>query len=283
MIADKDTNFVYFSELLRTKSEFAKTCAEIIEIFDNHDIQYEFLKGTKDIWARDYMPIQVDLDKRIEYRYDPDYLQAKKYRKIKSYPDIVSELNNISTQKTDVIIDGGNVIKSENSIIMTDKVIIENKENYSRDMIIGKLQELFETDKIALIPWDKENDEYGHADGMIRFVDNQTVLLQSYFDDYSEKFKNQLFGELDRIGVKWEKMEFDVNEEDERNWAYMNFLQTKDIILIPKFDIDEDIQAMKQIKRWYTDYNDKQIENVDMSAIVKEGGALNCISWTIRK
>lgn len=282
MIADKDTNFVYFSDLLRIKSEFIETCSRITAILDKQGVRYDFLKGTKDIWTRDYMPIQVDINRNVEYRYDPDYLQAKKYRKSKSYPDLVCNLNNISTCKSDLIIDGGNVIKSDSSVIMTDKVISENLENYNRDTIIGKLKELFETDKIALIPWDKANDEYGHADGMIRFIDNQKVLIQGYFDDYETKFKNQLYGELDKIGLTWRKMEFDVENQDERNWAYMNFLQTDKMILIPKFGIDEDIPAMNQIKKFFHDYDSNQVENVDMDVIVKEGGALNCITWSLR-
>lgn len=282
MIADKETNFVYFSDLLRTKSEFASICSNITEILDKLSIAYDFLTGTKDIWARDYMPIQIDFGKNIEYKYDPDYLQAKKYRKLKSYPDLVCSLNNILTYKSDLIIDGGNVIKSSSSVIMTDKVISENLENYNKDTIIGKLKDLFETDKIALIPWDRANDEFGHADGMVRFIDNKSVLLQGYFDNYETKFKNQLYGELDGIGLTWKKMEFEVENEDDRNWAYMNFLQTDKIILIPKFGINEDIQALNQIKKYFKEYNTEQIKNVDMSAIVKEGGALNCISWTIR-
>lgn len=285
MTADKDTNFVFFSDLLRTKSEFSKTCNSIIEILEKCNVEYGFLKGTKDIWARDYMPLQIDKEKKIEYRYDPDYLQAKKYRKIKSYPDLVCDLNNIKTLKTDLIIDGGNVIKSNASVIMSEKVIFENLENYNkRDTILGKLKELFEIDKIAIIPWDKENEEYGHADGMVRFIDNHKVLLQGYYDQYDEKFKKQLYSELDKIGVTWEKMQFNVeNENEDLNWAYMNFLQTDRIILVPQFDIDEDKQALDQIQKHFKDYTLEQIRGVKMNDIVKEGGALNCISWTISK
>lgn len=282
MISEYEINKVFFSDILRTDKRYVSTCQMIIQILKKHNIEFNFLKTTKDIWARDYMPIQISDNKFIEYRYDPDYLQAKKYRRIKSYPDIVCDTNNISTQKTDLIIDGGNVIKSNDSVIMTDKVIAENKENYSRDAIVEKLKELFETDKIALIPWDIGNDEYGHADGMIRFIDNQTVLLQGYFDNYEEKFKDQLYGALDKIGLKWKKMEFNVNVEDGRNWAYMNFLQTKNLIILPKFGIDEDNQALEVIRENFPDYKER-IAQVDMTEIVKFGGALNCITWTIKE
>lgn len=282
MIPDWLTNKVYFSGLLKTNEKYRTTYIRIKETLDNHGVDYGFLDMTKDIWARDYMPVQVNLKKFVEFRYDPDYLQAKKYRKLKSYPDLVCSTNDIPTRKTDLIIDGGNVIKSNSSVIMTDKVISENLENYKRDAIVGKLMDLFETDRIAIIPWDKKNDIFGHADGMLRFIDNQTVLIQGYYDEYDDKFKEQLFGELNRIGISWKKMNISQDNGNINNWAYLNFLQTSDIILIPRLGHDDDNLAIQQIKRHYNNYRENQIDSVDMSEVVEEGGALNCISWTIK-
>ena len=283
MIADQETNTVYFSELL--KSQYSDTCDKITSILDSFHITYRFLPKTKDIWARDYMPIQVSKYKFIEYRYDPDYLQAKKYRKSKSYPDIICDTIGLKTHKTGLIIDGGNVIKSQNCVIMTDKVLVENSAFYKPVDLIEKLKSIFEVDKIALIPWDKDNDPFGHADGMVRFIDNDTVLLQGYFDTYDEKFKKQLYDSLEFNGLTWKKMNYEVENENDRNWAYMNFLQTKDLIIVPAIGIDEDEQALKQIRGYFPDYdkNDK-IRQVDMADIEQEGGGvLNCISWTVQQ
>ena len=63
----------------------------------------------------------------------------------------------------------------------------------------------------------------------------------------------------------------------------MNFLQTKDIILLPSYGIKEDDIALDQMKKYYPEYADGKIHQIDMTDIVKEGGALNCISWTIKK
>ena len=282
MIPDQDTNTVYFSGLLKTK--YPDTCMQITGILDSFHIPYRFLPFTKDIWARDFMPIQISEYKFLEYRYDPDYLQAKKYRDSKSYPDLICDNIGIKTNKTDLIIDGGNVIKSSNCVIMTDKVLEENKSIYKPADLIAKLKVVFEVEKIVLIPWDKENDYFGHADGMIRFINNEKVLVQGYFDTYDESFKKKLYGSLEHNGLRWEKLNYDVAIEDERNWAYMNYLQTKDLILLPAFGIDEDIQALNQIQEYFPEYAKKdRIRQVDMTDIEKEGGgALNCISWTVK-
>jgi agmatine deiminase len=283
MITDFDTNSIYFSELLRSVPRYKKTCDQITTILDSYQIKYSFLPNTKDIWARDFMPVQIADDTFVEYRYDPDYLHGKKYRPIKTYPDIVCDTIGLKTIKTELVIDGGNVIKSSNCLILTDKVVEENSHLYKRQELIEKLKEVFQVNKIVLIPWDKE-DYLGHADGMIRFIDDNTVLLQGYYEGYDERFKQKLFGELEQNGIKWKMLKFDVQEEDEQNWAYMNFLQTKDIILMPLLNIEEDEQAFRQMSECFPEYSKRdRIKQIDMAEILKGGGALNCISWTVKQ
>ncbi len=131
MIQDNQTNTIYFSELLKTNPKYSKACERITSILDQNNVNYHFLPNTNDIWARDYMPIQVTSDNFIEYRYDPDYLQSKKERSVKTYPDIVCDSIGLNTIKSDLIIDGGNVIKSNSCAILTDKILVENAEKYS--------------------------------------------------------------------------------------------------------------------------------------------------------
>ncbi len=279
MIADSQTNTVYFSKLLKTDSKFATTCEQITDILDSFAISYYFLEKTKDIWARDYMPIQVTEDKFVEFRYDPDYLQGtqKERRELKTYPDIVCDAYNLKTLKTDIILDGGNVVKSKNCVILTDKIVIENRFWYKdKTKLVRKLEELFEVDHIVLIPWPKVED-YGHTDGMLRFVDDETVLINEVekTPTLEKLLKDQ--------GLNCEYLRYNTKKKNKNYWAYINFLQTKDLILLPKFNAEEDEQAFEQMTIFYPDYaRDNRIAQVYMTEIVNEGGALNCISWTIK-
>jgi agmatine deiminase len=279
MIPDKETTKVYFSELLNKDSRFLDTFKVISDIMDSCNIEKEFLPNTKDIWARDYMPIQVSEDRFIEYRYDPDYLQGtrKGYRNMKTHPDIVCDKIKLKTVKTDIILDGGNVVKSKNCIVLTDKIVHENRLLFNKCDLLKQIIELFEVEKVVLIPWDT-SEEFGHADGILRFINDSTVLVNNIY-----KSDKKLIGQLQLNGLDIEWLKYDVNKKDKRNWSYINFLQTKDIILIPKYGIDEDQQAFEQIKKHYSDYakNDKVVQ-VDMTEIVRFKGALNCITWTIK-
>lgn len=278
MIADNQTNTIYFSELLKTDLRFTETCNQITKVLDSFEVRYDFLEKTKAIWARDYMPIQVSKDKFVEYRYDPDYLLSpeKGDRDSKTYPDMVCDWLNLKTIKTDIILDGGNVIKSKNCVILTDKIVTENQFWYDKNKLVKKLEELFEVEHVIVIPWPKA-EPYGHSDGILRFIDEKTVLINEI-----EK-TIRLEKELKEHGLNWEYIRFKVkNPNEDLNWAYINFLQTKDLILLPKLNIDEDEQAFEQMKIYYPDYaRNNRIAQVDMTEIVKEHGALNCISWTI--
>lgn len=284
MIADWQTNKIYLSVILNEK--FPKTFKNLVEKLKDHNYKPDMLEKTFDIWARDYMPIQVSNNKFIEYRYDPDYLQGnsdkEERRELKTYPDIVCDAIGLKTVKTDVIIDGGNVVKSENAIILTDKVVWENKRHYSEKQLIKKLYDLFEVDKVVLIPRDKKC-EFGHADGMLRFINNEKVLISGFYETANDELKKWILNSLEKakIDCEWLKVS---EKEIEDNIAYINFLQTKDLILIPSLNRPEDDEAIKQISKHFPEYSSKnRIDRVDMREVFQFDGALNCISWTIKE
>ena len=202
MITDKETNTIYFSEKL--KERFPETACEIVSTVEQLGNDCRFLTGTKDIWARDYMPVQVNRNKFIQYTFYPDYLQ--KFKDITSDPNSICIDLKLYTVKSDIILDGGNVVKSDNCVIMTDKIILENKLKYNKEQLLTKLKELFEVDKIVFIPWDR-GERFGHADGMVRFIDNETVLIQGYYktrkDLFEDGFIDQLLSSLKENHLKY--------------------------------------------------------------------------------
>lgn len=283
MISDNRTNTVYFSELISIDKRYKNTYEKISSIIKSYGVEPMLLTNTNDIWARDYMPIQVSKNKFIEYRYDPDYLQGDsdddETRELKTYPDIVCNSIGLKTIKTDIILDGGNVVKSESAIILTNKVIWENEKKYKEKDLIKKLHELFEVDKVVLIPWD-DKCEFGHADGILRFINPETVLISGFYETADDKFKKWILDSLKKAKLNWEWLRVS-EKETENNIAYINFLQTKDFIIVPALNKQEDNEAVKIISKYYPEYAAlNRIEKVDMREIVKQKGALNCITWS---
>lgn len=228
--------------------------------------------GAKDIWLRDFMPIQVGEHKFVQYRYAPDYL--REYPHLRTDPGPICEALGLETIKTDIILDGGNVILSDKILMMTDKVVLENKHQYSRKELIYKLQRLFEVEKVILIGWDRQ-DIYGHADGMLRFIDNRTLLLSDFYAE-----DPNVTSPLKEAGLDYEVLEFRKKNKSRRRWAYINFLQTPDILLLPKLNIPEDEMALEQMRNYFPEYTkEDRIHQVDCTSIVSRGGGLNCVSW----
>ena len=264
MVTDRLTDTVYFSEW--ALKDFPVPINNICKLLDKHGIKYGFLRHTKDYWCRDYMPIQVNETKFVQYAYAPDYLQNKKDRRYITDPTATLHDLNTPTVKTNLIIDGGNVIKCPDKVIMTEKVFCENK-NIPSNKVIAMLEQLFEC-SVVFLPWDK-SETYGHADGIVRWVYGNTVLLTAY--EMSRYFANKFLEELERnfdvIVMKYSTRP----RNREHSWAYINFLQTKNVIIVPVFNIKEDEQALQQIEVAFPDYHGR-IEPVDISNIISHGG-----------
>src|SRR5208337_1658008 len=118
MIIDKETNKVYFSRELMKK--YPEESTGIEKVIKSHNIDYAFLEGTKDIWCRDFMPVQVNRNKFIAFDYNPEYLIG--YDDLKSDPLEVCRINNIDVIKSKLNIDGGNIVKCSDKVILTDRI-----------------------------------------------------------------------------------------------------------------------------------------------------------------
>ena len=283
------TDFVYISDKL--KEFYPGTYKRLIKLFDKMEIEWAEVKGTKDIWIRDYMPIQIAEDRYLVYKYDPDYLKqsGKKYL-TNSHTIYKKVLHHYYWKDINITLDGGNVVTAagySNSIqrILTDKVFRENgKELYDPDFC-EYLSKALHSDLIFL-PWtcDKSKnpnaDVYGHADGMVRWTGCDNILM-SNIRDFNPKQADEIRRRLEEAGYQVTEMLFDVpNPNKDYNWAYINYLEVGTKIIVPTFGIPEDKQAMEYIR----DLNPiAEVKGFRMREIAHNGGALHCITWNIMR
>lgn len=270
MVPDYKCNAVYFSSWL--KSDYPKIYQELAKILNRHNVAYDIIPGTKDIWCRDYMPLQIDNNRYLNYSYKPDYLVKKPcYRKyITDTVNICRDMS-LKTKKTSLIIDGGNVVKVGNKVIMTEKVFVEN-QNIEANDLKDEIEKQMECE-VIFIPWDRE-EIYGHSDGIVKPISDNAVLMTNYhdFDDeYTGKVRKILSAHFDIA-----ELSYNVKKPDPRNWAYINFLSVGNLIVLPALDIEEDELALSQIRQYYPDCI---MEQLNISNLIKKGGGLNCVSW----
>ena len=325
-ITDDKTDKVYISSLIDTeygdldvktrsklKACILKYCRDMASCSD-----CELLYNIRDVWARDYMPIQLTEDVFLSFTYKPDYLLY--------YPKCTTnwQLHDVHTKKQvankehfdfdivqmPIILDGGNVIKAivnnKPCIIMCDKVLQENNVNEKefRDWWERWWKDNFDGTEmqLVLLPWEgRICNPIGHADGIVRYIGNNKVLMTNYADydkiygsDYGKRYKEK----LEKVGFDvielsyLDKFDYEKDKTFKRlfdsTWCYINYLQIGNRVLIPYLGYDVlDKEAKKQIEDAFN-IKVEQI-NVNMSSIVEDmndkqnsGGALNCLTWTIR-
>lgn len=85
--------------------------------------------------------------------------------------------NSNDVRKTPIAIDGGNVIRCGNKIVMTDKIFKENGST-SPKKLPKMLEEAFQAELI-LIPWDT-GEKFGHAYGMVRYVGHDHISSDKF-------------------------------------------------------------------------------------------------------
>ena len=272
MICDYQTNKVYLAEGIKG---YPKVAENLLYALYKEGIETEYLphsKSKKHVWARDYMPIQLEEGRFLKYVYRPDYLKNDKDY-IPNYAGMIRKLG-LNCKPTSLVIDGGNVVKWDDAVIMTDKVLKENP-GYDEYGLRFRLEELFETD-VVFIPWDRY-EMFGHADGMVRFIDRRTVLLNNYID-FDRSLRERILRSLDgHFEVK--ELQYDTPRCSKYSWAYLNFLQVAGRIFVPGLGIAEDRLAVQQIQRFYPEH--KVMLVPDCLELVRDGGALNCVTWNI--
>lgn len=123
----KGKEVVYLSGLL--EEQFPECFNRLISVLKRHGVEFRLLKGTKDIWCKDYMPIQTESGKLIQFRYEPSYLKGnKEWEDSRSDGKEVCRLNGFEPVFSNINLDGGNVLLCSGRAIVSDKIFTENPE-----------------------------------------------------------------------------------------------------------------------------------------------------------
>ncbi len=178
------------------------------------------------------------------------------------------------------MLNGGNVTRTTDKVIITDRIFIDNS-NYDRKHLIKELRDLFQVDKLFLVP-EQPKDFTGHSDGMVRFIDEQTVIINDYKlekTEFSRAFEIAVHNTgLDYIEIPYNPYSND--NYDQANGDYINYLQMENTVIVPTFGIKEDDEVVKQFEQLF---KGQTIATVRSNEIANDGGILNCITWNILK
>jgi agmatine deiminase len=278
MIPDRETNLVYLSDLLESKCP--NVFKQLTNWFEKFHIAWDILPNTKDIWAVDFMPIQLEKDHFIQFKYDPDYLKLKKYQRTRTNSYSVCDQIGIAGEKANIILDGGNVVRCKNKVILTDKIFKENP-GHCREILVAEIKTLLQVDQVIIIP-QEPGDFVGHADGMVRFIDNGSVLVNQYPSNKKyHAFNLKLRSLLTDAGLQCHEIPYTAwqnSSVSDATGCYVNFLETGNYIFYPEFLNNYDLEAQSAIK---SVFKDRELIKIDCRELAQLGGVLNCATWNI--
>ncbi|ANQ51572.1 agmatine deiminase family protein [Flammeovirga sp. MY04] len=266
---------IYFSELLPINHP--NSWKEIKKVLEKHQQPYSLLKGTKDIWCRDYMPVKNANRALVQFKYEPSYLLKDLH--LQSSPSSILKQNHINAKNSILNLDGGNVELINTTAILTERVFKENPSLEKKE-IIHQL-----SNDLACTPYfvkDITTDMTGHIDGYLRIIKEGLVVVNQLDGDlvYIQKSFKRLIKK-----IKWEYFEmpwFDYKAKDNpiesAIGVYVNFLVLNNFVLFPIFEVEgnKDQEALNIIQKIYPN---KIIEPININEIAKLGGLINCISW----
>ncbi len=262
---------LYFSSQLNTP-KYKPAADRMFAALDLFNIKYKLLNNTKDIWLRDFMPVKTKSGKYISFRYKPSYLANNPQLRTNFKTDIAPSFKVDNLVYTDINLDGGNVVfsPSKEKVIISDRVYSENPSWHKADLT-AKLAKLLEAN-VIIIP-SLKSDMTGHADGMVRFVNENTVVANAPLSPFG--FETKVKKSLQNHGIEVLDFPYFDSNGDSAIGCYLNFLETGQAIFLPVFSVDTDNKAVQTAKHIFH----KAIIPVYINEIAADGGLLNCISW----
>ena len=280
MITDSQTNTVYFSNLL--PEDFPKQFDELTRIVESAGYRVKLLVETYDYYCRYFMPVQVAENDFVQFVFRPKaYFEPQQYAEITN-PVLAGLMNNLDTPRySPLILDGGNVIKSGNKVIITDRIFKDNLYQFgSESEILTQLEKDLKC-HIIIIP-EYPNELTGHADGLIRFIDEDTVFINETYGEPEEEWLRQFLGILTENNLLHIKLPSPMTGKlISAEGLYINYLHVGNLIIVPQFKMKEDKKALQTFNEIFG--SKYSVVPFDARWIAKHGGVLNCVSWTIKE
>jgi agmatine deiminase len=282
MIDPTKIDVVAFSDLLpRRQPQF---WALLRAILNEHRVPVQFLRGTRDIWARDYSPIQVSSDRFVQFTYTPDYLAdapelRTRARELSIPPRLTMGRRYSSSQ---LVLDGGNIACDERGhVVLTEKVLADNPTQ-PRSRLLARLRRLLRTNTVSLIPREPW-DVFGHADGILWFVGPNRVVVNDY-RKHDAGYRRSLLDALTAAGIEYEEVPYAPRRSSRHPHSafgtYTNILHAGKVVLVPTYGETQDKTVLTQIRRLTA--GKVAVEGIDCRGLSLDGGCVNCVSWPVQ-
>jgi agmatine/peptidylarginine deiminase len=198
-----------------------------------------------------------------------------------------------SLMRSDIILDnGGNCLLRGDRAIITD-VVFHHNPAIAKRTLLRRLEAILEA-QVIIIPREP-GDEMGHADGIVRWIDNWTVFVNDYtvMPEKMWKYESDVIAAFKSFGIKsivfpfaahrcpqmtekeFRKQYPDADDFNPGYGYFINYLQVGDLILLPSFGVPEDATAVSALESMFPR---SRVFSIDCARLSMYGGLLNCVT-----
>jgi agmatine/peptidylarginine deiminase len=236
-----------------------------------------------DIWMRDFS--LSNAERPVMFRYTAagqagaqaaaDDVQETLARAI--------EAAGLSFAESDFFNDGGNFVDDYAGRAVVSRKFLKDNQ-LTEDEARAALRRETGVKEVAFIDADEQGG-LEHADGVVAFIDPNTLVINSYPEDpdYAAALRADLEKGLPGVVIHEIVTPYDGTEiyDDKFGSAcglYTNMLVTPSRIYLPQFGIKEDAEALASVRSW----TDKEVVTVGSGEVCRMGGGVRCMSWQLR-
>ncbi|EDO33816.1 predicted protein [Nematostella vectensis] len=235
-----------------------------------------------DLWMRDFPPCMPK--QQVKFSYKPQYIKASRATHDASRFDKFAVMVGLPQwEKSDLVLEGGNIVENgEDIAIVTERIFDDNKK-FSEKEVIRRVEQTIKR-KVVVVP-DPE-DTTGHADGIVSFLDKNTLLITMLDDkggkDFYEDIKKEVTDSYPHLKIiplpsyskKTKKHGFNTAEG-----SYANSLVTYNAVYVPCYgNHKKDEMALGVIQSCTS----KAVIPIRVRGRVPElGGSVRCMTWQI--
>jgi agmatine deiminase len=233
-----------------------------------------------DIWMRDFSPVIPA--RTTKFKYAPSYVPKSSAKDTdKSFEKWFADNGLEYFEKSDIILDGGNVVDNAagTRAIVTDRILRDNP-SLTKASAKEELKRLLGVKEVAIIS-EAPTDNVGHSDGELTWVMDDKIIIIERTEPARTETLNELTSSFP--GVQIVEVP-DYGEETIWNGfvsaknVFVNCIVTDNYIYMPIFNGGHDDEMLELFKL----HTNKTIVPVPSEHVAIMGGSTRCLSWQVK-
>ena len=263
------------------------------QVADNiHFFDYQ----TDDVWCRDCMPIflqhrSASKLRLCDWRFNAWGEKFEAYQRDDACGQWLAQQLKLERSASSLILEGGAVESNGAGVVLSTEPVLYNANRnarWTREAIDQALLQSLSAQKLYSLPQGLYNDDTdGHVDNVARFCAPDRLLLAQDSNPHGrnhqrlrENFERAAdFKTLD--GRRIERLSLPLpdpifHQGQQLPASYLNFIFLNGAVIVPTFSQAENDQAA--LARFQAYFPDRAVHGFDCCLLLREGGALHCLS-----